>query len=331
MDLTWNSERMNCTYLVNDSTTTLPNVYIAQVAILSFVFPLSFVGMVLNIVFICRKKTNFLVRRTVYLTVVTTLQLGALWFSNIPTFERDPYISRYQFCVDGATLYLSATIGSIWMMSILACSTFFSLVTQLYDCLCCFSKKLCFRNYCLEILLVMITLLIGLVFSMFTYKTVRLITDIDTASLYFFLLPLVIVAISWIGNIIICIWFCTRLYIWRRQITRKKAAAALILNEVGFLKLLLALIICFMPSPWFSVIGQTIVLPSISPFPLLMFGCLYYNSRSRNRADIETPDPGLLTAPPSTRVSLSTDTTEHAPNFLSPSTAEPSEVTPMMT
>ncbi len=60
--------RMNCKYLVNDSlypayaypnqnsniTTTLPDVYIAQAAVLSVMFPLSFIGMVLNIVFICR-------------------------------------------------------------------------------------------------------------------------------------------------------------------------------------------------------------------------------------------------------------------------------------
>ena len=36
------------------------------------------------------------------------------------------------------------------------------------------------------------------------------------------------------------------------------------------------------------------------------------------------------TNPPSTRVSLPTDTAEHAPNFLSPSTSEPSEVTPLV-
>ena len=36
------------------------------------------------------------------------------------------------------------------------------------------------------------------------------------------------------------------------------------------------------------------------------------------------------TNPSSTRVSLPTDTAEHAPNFLSPSTAEPSEVTPLI-
>ena len=319
---------MNCSYLANDSTTTLPGVYIAQVAVLSVAFPLSFIGMVLNIVFICQKKTNFLARRIVYLTVVTTLQLGTLWFSSIPTFKRDPPISRYQFCVDGATLYLSATVGSVWMMAILVCSTCFSLVTQLCGCSCCFSRRLCFRNYCLELLLVMITLLIGLVFSMFTYKTIRLIIDIDTASLYFFLLPLAIVMISSIGNIILIIWFCTRLCIWRRQITRKKAAAALILKEIGLFKALLVLILCFMPSPWFSVIGQTIVAPFISYFPLLIFGSLYYSFRSRTSADIETAGPGLQTSPPST---IPTNTAEHAPNFLSPSTNEPSEVTPLIT
>ena len=52
--------------------------------------------------------------------------------------------------------------------------------------------------------------------------------------------------------------------------------------------------------------------------------------RFANRADIETAGPGLRTAPPSTRVSLPTDTADHAPNFLSPSTAEPSEVTPLI-
>ena len=40
------------------------------------------------------------------------------------------------------------------------------------------------------------------------------------------------------------------------------------------------------------------------------------------------PATNRHTNPPSTRVSLPTDTAEHAPNFLSPSTAEPSEVTP---
>ena len=44
----------------------------------------------------------------------------------------------------------------------------------------------------------------------------------------------------------------------------------------------------------------------------------------------QVPATNRHTNPPSTRVSLPTDTAEHAPNFLSPSTAEPSEVTPLM-
>ncbi len=69
---------MDCNFfdLMNDYpniTIPLLGSYIAQAVVLSVVFPLSFVGMVFNIVFICRRKTNFLVRRIVYMTVITTL------------------------------------------------------------------------------------------------------------------------------------------------------------------------------------------------------------------------------------------------------------------
>ena len=81
----------------------------------------------------------------------------------------------------------------------------------------------------------------------------------------------------------------------------------------------------------------TCIATFMSSFPLLVFVYMCYSFRSRtrhvrfaNRADIETAGPGLRTAPPSTRVSLPTDTADHAPNFLSPSTAEPSEVTPLI-
>ena len=347
---------MNCNYLVNDSwypaypdldSTTLPNVYIAQAAVLSVVFPLSFIGTVLNIVFIviCRKKTNFLARRIVYITVVTTLQLGALWFWNIPAFKRDD--SWYQFCIYSATLYMSAATVSLWMMAILVCSIYFSLVTQLYGCSCCFSRRLPWSDrfyFRLEVLLVMITLLIGLVFGVLTYSiitSIRLIIDIYTAALYyFFLLQLAIVLISVIGIIIlICIWCCT---VRRKQITRITAENVLIKSEIVLLKSLLFFIVYFIFSPWFPADVQTIVATLISSIPLLIFGCYmcfgccmwYIRTRHvkfANRADIETAGPGLQTAPPPTRVSLSTDKAEHAPNFLSPSTAEPSEVTPLIT
>ncbi len=322
---------MNCKYLVNDSLYPYPNqdsnitTTLPEAAVLSVVFPLSFIGMVLNIVFICRiKKTIFVQRGSVYLTVITTLYIGALWFSNIPAFKQDYSISWYQFCIDGAILYMSAITSSLWMMSILFCSVYFSLVTKLYGCSCCLSRR---RNYSLEFLLVMITLLIGLVFGVLTHKIVTSISliidlDLDLAATCFFLLPVAIVMISVIGNTsLICIWF----YLWRRQITKRRAAAVLVLNEIKLLKFLFFLIGYFVSHPWFPALGKTIIAIPISLFPLLYSGLLYYIFRSRTRADIETA------APPSTRVSLPTDTAEHAPNSLSPSTNEPSEVTPLMT
>ena len=66
-------------------------------------------------------------------------------------------------------------------------------------------------------------------------------------------------------------------------------------------------------------------------FPPLSFGVYILMSLSNLRRRVPTkaqvPATNRHTTPPSTRVSLPTDTAEHAPNFLSPSTAGPSEVT----
>ena len=192
--------------------------------------------------------------------------------------------------------------------------------------------------------LVMITSLIGLVFSMLTYITyyniiIGSIEDRVILNIFLYFIPPAIMMISLIGNIILLIWFCT---LWRRQITRRRD----VLKEIGlfitlFLITMLVFLMGFFPifsSRWFTALQQTVIATFISFFPLLVFGYLCYSFRSRtrhvrfaNRADIETAGPGLQTAPPSTRVSLPTDTAEHAPNFLSPSTAEPSEVTPLIT
>ena len=86
----------------------------------------------------------------------------------------------------------------------------------------------------------------------------------------------------------------------------------------------------------YLTLPQTVLSPPLSCFPLLVFGYMWYSFRSKtrrvfaNRADIETAGPGLRTAPPSNRVILPTNTADHAPNFLSPSTASPSEVTPLI-
>ena len=88
-----------------------------------------------------------------------------------------------------------------------------------------------------------------------------------------------------------------------------------------------------------EAIGLSIVLTPLSLFPLCVFVYMRYSfgtppredrCEGNNRYDIQTAGGELQTAPPSTRVSLPSDTTEHAPNFLSPSTAEPTDVTPLL-
>ncbi len=343
---------MECSYLDSNLSyypylpninTTLP-VYIAQAVVLSVVFPLSFVGTVLNIVFICRRKTNFLVRRIVYMTVITTLQLGVLWLWSIPAFKPDE--SMFNFCAKVQRVYFSiAQSGVVWTMAILVCSINFTLVTKLCGC---FSRRRPWSDrsrFLLECIFVTITLLVGLVFSVlgyFTYFTAAVDTPLTTGrgaqQIITLAIPPAIVLISLMGNVVLTIWFCT---LWRRQIARRRD----VLKEIGIFFALFFFTLFVLGMDIFTifyfitpvVITQIVISPLLSCFPLLVFGYMCYSFRSRtrhvrfaNRADIETAGPGLRTAPPSTRVSLPTDTADHAPNFLSPSTAELSEVTLLM-
>ena len=328
---------MEC-YLVPDPylptiNTTLPDVFIAQAVVLSVVFPLSFVGTVLNIVFICRRKTNFLVRRIVYMTVVTTLQLGVLWLWSIPAFKPDK--SMFNFCYEVERVYTSvANIGVNWTMTILVCSIYFTLVTKLCGCFSRWRPWSDRSRLLLEFIFVMIALLVGLVFSVLGYFYIHLI-GFNLYLLISISIPPALVLISFIGNVVLTIWFCT---LWRRQIARRRD----VLKEIGiFFALFLFTLFVFGLDTrlefHFPTLAQIVLSSPLSCFPLLVFGYMCYSFRSRtrherfaNRADIETAGPGLRTAPPSTRVSLPTDTADHAPNFLSPSTAEPSEVTPLI-
>ena len=182
---------MECSYLDSNSSypninTTLPGVFIAQAVVLSVVFPLSFVGMVLNIVFICRRKTNFL--DSLHTTVITTLQLGALWLWSIPAFKPDE--SMFNFCYQVRDVYVSvASSGEMWITALLVCSIYFTLVTKLGGC---FSRRRPWSDrsrLLLECIFVMITLLAGLVFSVVAYC---LYIGVKNFALYFFLIIIVI-------------------------------------------------------------------------------------------------------------------------------------------
>ncbi len=89
------------------------------------------------------------------------------------------------------------------------------------------------------------------------------------------------------------------------------------------------------------LIGSILLLPSIYSYGFevtsvmrtflpVSFGVYILISLPSLQRKVATRAFNRHTNPPSTRVSLPTDTAEHAPNFLSPSTAESSEVTSLI-
>ena len=88
------------------------------------------------------------------------------------------------------------------------------------------------------------------------------------------------------------------------------------------------------PMPFLVVLTILSVFIAMLPYLLLLYMCLSFRSSTRqvrithgeNRNLHIKGTTGQETAPPSTRISLPSDTADHAPNFLSPSGDESSEV-----
>ncbi len=111
-----------------------PKWTLAQRVLFSLEFLFTFIGLVLNIVFVCRKKTNFLTRLFVYLSVATTLLVGLGLVTSIP--ETCDY-----FIVLGL-VYI------IWIATILSYTAYSTLLSKLcaQTCSCCMRRQPCCVN-----------------------------------------------------------------------------------------------------------------------------------------------------------------------------------------
>ena len=144
---------------------TQPGFYV-QVAILtaSFICSDSVLGVILDVVFICCKKTNFLVRLFVYLMVATTIELGSVCphMYNIILVQ-----------CDGSSVPPIDLLGIIyfycvWVEAVIACSISVMLMKKLYNYTCgsTLTYASCWRNQinshpkCMEAIIV--TVLFGL-------------------------------------------------------------------------------------------------------------------------------------------------------------------------
>ena len=85
-----------CGWILQNMSNGIPPLYLAQAITYSVLLPVNSVGVVLNIVLICQKKTTFLVRVFTYFSFAVTLFLGILWLNSIAAFK--PGQSMIGYC-----------------------------------------------------------------------------------------------------------------------------------------------------------------------------------------------------------------------------------------
>ena len=344
-------------YPPQNATIDVPSVYLAQAIIYSLEFTVSVVGTIMSLIFTCRRKTNFLMRVLIYSSVITTLILGISWVYSVPAFA--PGISMVAFCNSFyyGIFYTYGTLTLLLTASLLSCS--FSLIfvqkfcsitgTCNNCCQCCQRNRLLPRSagVCLEVLFIAVIIMVAIP-SAYTLLILRGRTMTYYFELLFVLVYLLTFGLSHLSDILLVILLCIRRdYIARRRVMLKEIGIFFVHVLESILVGLVYILFCigsfnrymYVISGQAAAIGLSILLTPLSLFPLCVFVYMRYILRippredrreGNNRYDIQTAGGGLQTVPPSTRVSLPSDTAAHAPNFLSPSTAEPTDVTPLL-
>ena len=308
-----------------------------QAPVLFVTSQVSFIGAISNLAFICRKKTNFLARRIIYMSVATTILLETYWVLTMAPYINAIPSVQLDYCETSNLIHNGTTLIMLWITTILTCSIYFTILSKLCGCDCfCWratpsQTKLTLKLACLELLFITVTVGVSVAIGLIS---ILVDTTPNTATITYFILPAVPVLISVIGNVALVIWFCRR-----RQFARRRE----VLKESGILFLLFLSVFLIWAREALYMVGipqaypSVLISPLLSLFPYCVLVYIHCSFRTKPRhvsfvnVNANTSLESLTaTAPPSSRVSLSPDTAEHAPNFLSPSTAEPTEETALL-
>ena len=139
----------------------------------------------------------------------------------------------------------------------------------------------------------------------------------------FILIPVLVASIilDLICIVVLVVWVSK---LWKRRLLRSKAK--FVLTQIGHIFFLLFVFlignIAFVASGYDCSLVVVFAIQTVAPVSFGVYILISLRKKVTTKAQV--PATNRHTNPPSTRVSLPTDTAEHAPNFLSPSTAEPS-------
>ncbi len=291
-------------------------------------------SLILQLFFIYRYKSTFLHRQFLYTTIVvilmnviyivylSTVDVGCPFFQSIVNS-----LNRYMFYVE---MLQMTTIHLLLLYKL--CKHMQTRIMQRLQACCCNIHPRLWHEVMIVCIQFGLPLPILITETVAILKTLSIMKVFIFLEMYCFIVPLVGVNIllGLICIVLLVLWFCM---LWKRNMLNSKVK--FVCTQMGHILFVLVVffiwnIIYLSSSFSFSII----VVSVIRTFSPISFGVYILISLPSLQRKVPTkaraPVTNLHTNPPSTRVSLPTDTAEHAPNFLSPSTSEPSEVTPLV-
>ena len=280
-----------------------PKFTLAQIVLFSLELLFSTIGLVLNIAFICRKKTHFLVRLFVYLSVTTTLLVGLA----IGLVMRSS-IHRPDSCEHSSGIYNQQGFGyAIWISSVLSFTAYSILLWKLCAqmCSCCMRRQPCCVNrtpkqqVILEVVFLLIIIVLPIPFFIVSGGEVAIYMVTPAAML-----------LGLIGYVILLVWFCVQ----RKLIAKRRCVKELVMWFMYFIVTILSIayfVLSMVELSEDTSIGLIILLVTISAlYPYCVLGYLLYSFRTKRvqHADnrIQVDETNLVNAHPLTWFSQTT-------------------------
>ena len=337
-------------------------------------FTLSVVGLIMEFIYVCRNKNNFMLRLFIYLSVAVTISVGA--YSLDIAIYLKPNKKLVLCAVSYAIFQYSAMVERFLVFSIniillhkVYYSTFRSHKPK-WPRICNLSYTARARK-CLEVMFVtlhfglpaiVISLIIGIIQEPenwiiwdFCYTGKNSESDTDCALrrrniflellLHTLLLTLIDLLLSLACISILLIWLA-----WLQKRQFLKARMNTILKETGLLlgylityclAWILVSTMQFIENETVQVI-TTVLYPlghAVIPISFFVYMCAglrcehrqsHIGNKENQNVHINPHTTRLQIAPLSSRISLPSDTADHAPNLLTHSGEEPSEITPLI-
>ncbi len=315
LSIDYKNESYECQESLSQYESINSKLILAMIVLFSLELLFSIIGLVLNIAFICRKKTNFLVRLFVYLSVATTLLVGlAIGLVMRSSIHRPDHMYR---CTGvRVSLQVISSEGLrylVWISSALSFTAYSILLWKLcaQTCSCCMRRQPCCVNrtpkqqVILEVVFLLLTMVVPIPFI-----------GLDSSGLGApsIVLP-VATLLTLIGYVFLLVWFCVR----RKLIARRRCVKELVMWFMYFIVTILSIayfVLSIVKLSKDTSIGLIIVVTLSAIYPYCVLVYMWHSFRTKrgqnvnNRiqvdGQIQVDETNLVTAHPLTWFSLTT-------------------------